>query len=328
MTGKELRVGSVFTGIGGFDLGLERAGMRCVFQVENDKHCLEVIEERWPSSGCRMSATLGDTTCRCAKCLSAASLVRISPSPGSVRVYQESDPDFSSSLFDLHPSWVPLGWLSKTYPAYYRRALADDVSNVEQFYRNIAEPTSTWSAPPSKTQGIASRGECWTRDGSESPSDAVVCSLSDMLDRNVPERFYLSPRAARGILRRCEKRGRTLPIPLRLALTRLATMEDSAPSPESISSSTPNPAETCGSESATNRAQSRARKHPPSPTPSTPTAGHTGESTESQKPLLVRRLTAIECERLQGFPEGWTDVGTDNSETPLPCPLSNGSGGG
>ena len=25
--------------------------------------------------------------------------------------------------------------------------------------------------------------------------------------------------------------------------------------------------------------------------------------------MLVRRLTPLECERLQGFPDGWTDIG-------------------
>jgi DNA (cytosine-5)-methyltransferase 1 len=26
----------------------------------------------------------------------------------------------------------------------------------------------------------------------------------------------------------------------------------------------------------------------------------------------VRRLTPVECERLQGFPDGWTDLGPDS----------------
>jgi len=31
--------------------------------------------------------------------------------------------------------------------------------------------------------------------------------------------------------------------------------------------------------------------------------------------MVVRRLTPIECERLQGFPDGWTQVGTDEKPT-------------
>ncbi len=39
---------SLFSGIGGFDVGLERAGMQCVAQVEKDKQALSVLEKHWP----------------------------------------------------------------------------------------------------------------------------------------------------------------------------------------------------------------------------------------------------------------------------------------
>jgi DNA (cytosine-5)-methyltransferase 1 len=40
---------SLFAGVGGFDLGLERAGHTCVGQVEIDKKCLEVLTKHWPT---------------------------------------------------------------------------------------------------------------------------------------------------------------------------------------------------------------------------------------------------------------------------------------
>lgn len=41
--------GSLFTGVGGFDLGFEQAGMVCKWQVENDPYCIRVLERHWPS---------------------------------------------------------------------------------------------------------------------------------------------------------------------------------------------------------------------------------------------------------------------------------------
>ena len=60
------------------------------------------------------------------------------------------------------------------------------------------------------------------RNTSESLKDAVESTLAQILEASVPDKYYLSPKACQGILRRAAIRGKELPEVLRLALERQA----------------------------------------------------------------------------------------------------------
>ena len=106
---------------------------------------------------------------------------------------------------------APDGWSGKTSPASCR--LTEE---------KILEPClGRWGK-----SGMGSHTEFVTLNIGEFHKDADVCSLSGILETgDVPQRFYLSATACRGILRRAEKRGKKLPIQLQEALEALAAVD-------------------------------------------------------------------------------------------------------
>ncbi len=67
-------------------------------------------------------------------------------------------------------------------------------------------------------QTVQSLGGSWTPNIGAFPSAARESTLSQILEVNAPQKYYLSPKACQGILRRAEKRGKELPPLLKAAL--------------------------------------------------------------------------------------------------------------
>ena len=99
---------------------------------------------------------------------------------------------------------APTGWSGRTSPAFCP-PLEDGT---------LAPSSEGW-----QSSGMGSHIGCLTLNISEWHSDANVCSLSDTLETgDLPQRYFLSATACRGILRRAEKRGKALPPSLAAAL--------------------------------------------------------------------------------------------------------------
>jgi hypothetical protein len=83
----------------------------------------------------------------------------------------------------------------------------------------MVEKTLEVSSQRWLNSGMGGPTECLMLSTSESHKDAEECLLSDVLEiGEVQQKFFLSPKACAGILRRAEKRGKQLPTALYQAL--------------------------------------------------------------------------------------------------------------
>lgn len=183
------------------------------------------------------------------------------------------------------------------------------------------------------TSGYAHDGRCWTRDVLEwrgfQPQRSAA--LIDTLERGaIPERFYLSPRACAGILRRANRRGRILPAALEAALlgepTEIGVFGGNR---------TSGPREQAAALSAHGRLDFETeRLLIEGDIASTIRAadgrhGWSGRGDGSDNLVAVgaskvRRLTPTECERLMGFLDGYTCLCGVEPYTTATCRCASG----
>ena len=131
---------------------------------------------------------------------------KICPLPESGAAWPVTALASSSSLRECWERFSPSGALSRMF--------LDFSAHPPKLQDVISQSCSmSW-----RTSGIAAHGEYWTQDTPEYPNGAVESTLSDILESSVPPRYYLSPRACAGILRRAERRGKALPPHLEQAL--------------------------------------------------------------------------------------------------------------
>lgn len=85
---------------------------------------------------------------------------------------------------------------------------------------NIPMPASgKWAAAGMVRGGrLTPLGESLMLNIGEYPNVENESTLSEILEDNVPEKYYLSAKACLGILRRAKNKGRKLPDNLRIAL--------------------------------------------------------------------------------------------------------------
>jgi hypothetical protein len=143
-----------------------------------------------------------------------------------VRANRSASPDFGKDLLTHEENsclailrWSPAicrdGLSGKTFPVFYR--LTEDELLPPSFMG--------W-----RRSGIMRPGECLTLNipehpvfAGQCPSEGGVSSLLDILETgDLPQRYYLTPRAAAGVLRRADRRKKRLPEWLREALAEVA----------------------------------------------------------------------------------------------------------
>ena len=325
MTEDKLTVGSLFSGIGGFDLGFERAGMTVQWQAEIDKHARRVLARWWPAAHCYDdvkeiggSAPRVDVLCGGFPCQDLSVAGRRAGLAGERSgLFHE----FMRVVDEVAPRWVVienvpcllssndgrdmgtvLGTLADLGYGWAYRVLDAQFFGVAQRRRRVfivgcagdpAGAASVLFEPESCNGDLAPRRTTGNGVAALTANGVGTCGADD----NQGQAGHLIPT----LTTRC---GSTLDDQQTGQL--VADTLRSHPRPGSNS----NGAITLGFHQT---------QDPITGDDFTPALGATSAGMGVAYPLAVRevlsvrRLTPMECERLQGYPDGWTDELKDSA---------------
>jgi len=156
-------------------------------------------------------------------------------------------------------------------------------------------------------------GEYMMHSFGECPSEENVSLLSQILEETPHQKYSLSAKACQGILRRAEKRGKILPKMLKEALERQSVSKNEQEKLGGVKESLYSMSEQEPCQHSTTKVYSighdiRSARFTDDEITDPLTATDYKDPIKITCPV-VRRLTPLECERLQGYPDHWTDIG-------------------
>lgn len=325
-----MRVGSLFSGIGGLELGLERAGMEVAFQAEYDKQARRVLARHWPDvpryedvhdvGRCERDGTgvvvAGDNSDsgrggKPAQQTKHGDL--LGRTRGSVLARRWPDVHRYEDVHDVRDGAavdvICGGFPCQDYSVAGKRGgLAGDRGALWwEMHRIVAECRPTWVIGENVSGLLSSNGGADFR--------TIIASLVQLgygiCWATLDSQYF-------GV---AQRRRRLF----------IVGHSGGVPRPEILAISEglfghPAPSREAGEKVAACLGTRSASGHDERGDLIGSGIGITGTAAVAQEHTIPRRLTPVECERLQGFPDGWTahyDDGTQVADGPRYRMLGN-----
>lgn len=239
-----MKLMSLFDGSGGFPLAASLCGIEPVYAAEVEPYPIAVTKNRFPKM-----KHLGDVSKVKGGEIEPVDIITfgspcqdmsIAGKRAGLKHADMGDDETTRSGLFLEAIRIIKEMREATNGVYPRYAIWENVpgafsSNRGEDFRTVLEEfirvkeketplclTFRKQAGLTQTVTVATDGALRTEflmhNTGEYPSVAVESTLSQILEDNVPEKYYLSQKACEGILRRAERMGKKLPDVLKTAL--------------------------------------------------------------------------------------------------------------
>lgn len=226
-------LGSLFDGLGGWQIAAMRAGIQPIWSSEIEKFPLALTKTRFPTT-----KQLGDITQIDGGAIPPVDIITMgSPCQDlSMAGRREGLAGERSGLFIRAVELIrQMGTATQgQYPkiAIWENVPGAFISNKGLDFKTVLETFTEADIPMPRSgngqnqewcevESVTSSGGHWMPDFGESPNVAVECSLSSIIQKKITsKKYYLSPKACLGILQRAKKYGVKLDDRLMSVLTK------------------------------------------------------------------------------------------------------------
>ena len=291
---------SLFTGVGGFDLGFDRASMNCVLQVEQDNQALEVLRKHWPDvpkmtdvRDVTRESISGpvDLICGGFPCQDVSVAGKRKGLAGARSGLWE---EFHRILRELTPRWAVIENVPGLFSSNKGRDFAEILRGLDELGYHVA-----WRVLDSQYFGVPQRRR-------------RVYLVASLGDGGCAEILFESTRLLRDPSEGRAK-GKGSAGELEESFNADSAADASAPVTAKWSCGSGGPSgDECQNLTYSTPALGDVREDDIAST----MQAKSGSAGETQNPAYVnqggvRRLTPTECCRLQGFPDDWNDFQSD-----------------